>query len=130
MPKCSECTREARAKGLCREMYEQMIRGTFLPSSDGRYQDVYYPCDPSLLPDDGHIDATAVDIAAGGTRLVRLTNTEREHAARRILADGGTVETIQLYLDVTERVARRLAIQPVKEVLSPAGGGPVHAEAA
>lgn len=110
-------------------MYEQMTRGTFRPSVDGRYQETYYPGDPGLLPDDGTIDAIAVDIAVKGTRLVRLTNTERELAAHRIILSGGTVETIQHHLDVSERIARRLAIRSVREHPSP-GGGPILERAA
>lgn len=43
-----------------------------------------------LLPDDGIIDPVAVEIAAAGTRRVRLTAPERRAAAALILARGGT----------------------------------------
>ena len=43
-----------------------------------------------LLPDDGIIDPVAVEIAARGTRRVRLTARERRAAAALIVARGGT----------------------------------------
>lgn len=119
MPECSEpeCTGIARARGLCRRHYRMVRRRECAQAksnamlADGHYRDVYYPDDPELLPDDGHVDATAVDVAASGTRIVRLTHTERELAARRILAAGGTVETVCARLNITEWVARQLVIR-------------------
>ena len=43
-----------------------------------------------VIPDDGIIDAIAVQIAARGQRRVRLTPVERRLAAALIVADGGT----------------------------------------
>ena len=62
-----------------------------------------------LLPDDGIIDQVAVEIAAAGTRRVRLTLPERRFAAALILARGGTANDISARLHVNGRVARRLA---------------------
>jgi hypothetical protein len=45
---------------------------------------------PWVLADDGLIDMVAVDIAARGARPVALTPAERQLAAARILARGGT----------------------------------------
>ena len=47
-----------------------------------------------LLPDDGIIDELAVEIAASGQRVVRLTRAERRAAAARITAAGGNAYTI------------------------------------
>lgn len=62
-----------------------------------------------LLPDDGIIDPVAVEIAAAGTRRVRLTLPERRFAAALILARGGTANDISARLHVNGQVARRLA---------------------
>jgi hypothetical protein len=43
-----------------------------------------------VLADDGIVDPIAVEIAARGTRTVALTPAERQLAAARILARGGT----------------------------------------
>ena len=59
-----------------------------------------------LLPDDGIIDPVAVEIAAAGTRRVRLTGPERRVAAALILARGGTVNDIAARLPVNFRAAR------------------------
>lgn len=62
-----------------------------------------------LVPDDGIIDPVAVEIAAAGTRRVRLTAPERQFAAALILARGGTVNDIAARLHVNGRTARRMA---------------------
>jgi hypothetical protein len=66
---------------------------------------------PWLLPEDGIIDEVAVEITAAGTRRVRLTETERRHAAARILAAGGSITTIAARLHVSHHRARALANQ-------------------
>lgn len=62
-----------------------------------------------LLPDDGIIDPVAVEIAAAGTRRVRLTVPERRFAAALILARGGSVNDIAARLHMNGQAARRLA---------------------
>ena len=62
-----------------------------------------------LLPDDGIIDELAVEIAASGQRVVRLTCTERRAAAVRILAAGGNAYTIANRLRMQYSSARVLA---------------------
>ena len=62
-----------------------------------------------LLPDDGIIDELAVEIAASGQRLVRLTREELRSAAVRILAAGGNAYTIAKRLRMQSASARVLA---------------------
>ena len=68
------------------------------------------------LPDDGIIDILAVEIAARGIRPVALTRTERQLAAARILARGGTPATITTRLHVNGTTALILAAQSRKAV--------------
>ncbi len=63
------------------------------------------------LPDDGIIDPVAVEIAASGARRVALTRTERQLAAARILASGGTPYVISERLRVSGATALALAAQ-------------------
>jgi hypothetical protein len=62
-----------------------------------------------VLADDGVIDPIAVEIAARGTRPVALTATERELAAARILARGGTPYLISEGLHISGSTALALA---------------------
>ena len=62
-----------------------------------------------VLSDDGIIDPIAVEIAARGTRLVALTPAERQLAAARILARGGTPNLISERLQVSGTTALMLA---------------------
>ena len=64
---------------------------------------------PRVLPDDGIIDPVAVQVAASGTRPVALTPAERQAAAARILAQGGTTTLISRRLHVNGTTARALA---------------------
>jgi hypothetical protein len=61
------------------------------------------------LTDDGIIDPLAVEIAARGIRPVALTHAERQLAAIRILARGGTPYLIATRLHVSGTTARTLA---------------------
>jgi hypothetical protein len=61
------------------------------------------------LPDDGIIDLIAVEIAARGTRPVALTRAERQLAAARILAQGGTPALVSKRLHVNGTTALTLA---------------------
>ncbi len=61
------------------------------------------------LPDDGIIDPIAVEIAACGARPVALTPAERQIAAARILARGGTPYLISKRLHVSGTTALVLA---------------------
>ena len=61
------------------------------------------------LADDGIIDPVAVEIAARGIRPVALTRAERQLAALRILARGGTPYLIATRLHVSGTTARTLA---------------------
>jgi hypothetical protein len=74
------------------------------------------------LPDDGIIDAIAVGIAASGIRPVALTPAERQAAAARILACGGTCTLVCKRLHVSGTTARALAASSPKSqaVSSPA----------
>lgn len=65
-----------------------------------------------LLPDDGIIDLVAVDIAARGQRIVRLTARERRLAADRILAAGGDLRTVAERLGVCRQTVWRLMNEP------------------
>jgi hypothetical protein len=62
-----------------------------------------------LLPDDGIIDPVAVEIAARGTRRVRLTAPERRAAAALVLARGGSATDIASRLHISGSSARDLA---------------------
>ena len=62
-----------------------------------------------VLADDGIIDLIAVEIAARGTRTVALTRAERQLAAARILAAGGTSYLISKRLHVNGTTALKLA---------------------
>jgi hypothetical protein len=62
-----------------------------------------------VLDDDGIIDPIAVEIAARGTRPVALTPAERQLAAARILARGGTAYLISERLQVSGTTALMLA---------------------
>jgi len=61
------------------------------------------------LADDGIIDLIAVELAARGTRPVALTRSERQLAAARILARGGTPYVIATRLHVSGTTALTLA---------------------
>jgi hypothetical protein len=61
------------------------------------------------LADDGIIDLIAVDIAARGARAVALTRAERQLAAARIVARGGTPYLISKRLHVSGTTAHALA---------------------
>jgi hypothetical protein len=61
------------------------------------------------LPDDGIIDQIAVEIAARGIRPVALTAAERQQAAARILAQGGTATHVSTRLHVSGTTALVLA---------------------
>jgi DNA-binding CsgD family transcriptional regulator len=62
-----------------------------------------------VLADDGIIDPIAVELAARGTRTVALTRLERQLAAARILARGGTPYLISKRLHVNGTTALTLA---------------------
>ncbi len=62
-----------------------------------------------VLADDGIIDPIAVEIAARGFRPVALTRAERQLAALRILARGGTPYLIAKRLHVSRTTALTLA---------------------
>lgn len=62
-----------------------------------------------LLPEDGIIDPVAVEVAARGTRRVRLTAAERRLAAALILARGGSANDIARRLCMSGHAARALA---------------------
>ena len=62
-----------------------------------------------VLADDGIIDLIAVEIAAQGMRAVALTRAERQLAAARILARGGTPYLISERLHVSGTTALTLA---------------------
>jgi hypothetical protein len=61
------------------------------------------------LADDGIIDPVAMEIAVRGTRTVALTRIERQLAADRILARGGTPYVIAMRLHVSGTTALALA---------------------
>jgi hypothetical protein len=61
------------------------------------------------LADDGIIDPIAVEIAARGARPVALTPAERQLAAARILARGGTPYLISKRLHINGTTALTLA---------------------
>ena len=63
------------------------------------------------LTDDGIIDPVAVEIAARGIRPVALTRAERQLAAIRILARGGTPYLIAKRLHVSGTTALTLAAE-------------------
>jgi hypothetical protein len=63
------------------------------------------------LPDDGIIDPVAIEIAARGLRPVALTRPERQLAAARILARGGTPALICQRLHVNGTTALAIAAQ-------------------
>ena len=65
------------------------------------------------LTDDGIIDPVAVEIAARGIRPVALTRAERQLAAVRILARGGTPYLIAKRLHVSGTTALTLAAESV-----------------
>jgi len=62
-----------------------------------------------VLADDGIIDPIAVEIAACGMRTAALTRAERQLAAARILARGGTACLISRRLHVSGTTALVLA---------------------
>ena len=60
------------------------------------------------IPEDGIIDALAVQIAASGQRRVRLTRMERRLAAALILARGGNAYQVHKRLGVSSATAHAL----------------------
>lgn len=60
------------------------------------------------LPEDGVVDLLAVDLAVAGERPVRLTPTEQQMAARRIIDAGGSRAAIARHLHITQTRADRL----------------------
>jgi hypothetical protein len=61
-----------------------------------------------IIPEDGIIDAIAVQIAASGQRRVKLTRTERRLAAALILACGGNAYQVHKRLGVSSSTAHAL----------------------
>ena len=61
-----------------------------------------------VIPEDGIIDAIAVQIAASGQRRVKLTRTERRFAAALILARGGNAYQVHKRLGVSSSTAHTL----------------------
>jgi hypothetical protein len=61
-----------------------------------------------VIPEDGIIDALAVQIAASGQRRVRLTGMERRLAAALILARGGNAYQVHKRLGVSSATAHAL----------------------
>jgi hypothetical protein len=76
--------------------------------------------DPWVLDEDGIVDEVAVEIAAAGTRPVRLTPTERRLAAALILSREGTVNDIATRLhtnnDTARALARRAALEWIRRL--------------
>jgi hypothetical protein len=66
-------------------------------------------CQSLTLPDDGIIDLIAVEIAVRGSRPVALTYAERQLAAARILARGGTPYLLSKRLRISGTTALTLA---------------------
>lgn len=62
-----------------------------------------------VIPEDGIIDALAVQIAASGQRRVRLTKLERRMAAALIIARGGTTWDVGKRLFISYSTANALA---------------------
>jgi hypothetical protein len=71
------------------------------------------------LPDDGIIDPVAVEIAARGIRPVALTPAERQLAATRILARGGTLSQVSRRLHVSGTTALTLSAQGILRQATP-----------
>lgn len=69
----------------------------------------WHPQRSLALADDGIIDPIAVEVAARGTRPVALTPAERQLAAARILARGGTPYLIAKRLHISGTTALTLA---------------------
>jgi hypothetical protein len=78
-----------------------------------------------LLPDDGIIDPVAVEIAANGTRRVRLTAPERRAAAALILARGGTAYEVAWRLCMSGHTAKELAANVRADAAAPVELGEV-----
>lgn len=95
-----DCCKPKRQLGLCHTHYMRLWRQR--------------NSDPYLIAEDGIIDMIAVDIAVNGTRLVRLTQRERELAAARIIAGGGTPTTIRRHLGLVKQSAARTLATRVK----------------
>ncbi len=77
-----------------------------------------------VLPDDdGIVDSVAIEIAVSGARPVALTRTERQLAAARILAEGGTAYVISKRLRVSGSTAIALAARSALPA-SPVQAGP------
>jgi hypothetical protein len=70
------------------------------------------------LLDDGIIDPIAVEIAARGIRPVALTAAERQQAAARIIAEGGTVAHVCTRLHVSGTTAQVLATRCLRPQLA------------
>jgi hypothetical protein len=64
-----------------------------------------------VLAEDGIIDMVAVEIAARGMRPVALTPAERQLAAARILARGGTPYLVAKRLHISGSTALALAAE-------------------
>ena len=89
---------------LCSKHLGQWKRGS-LGEPDGAYRKRN---DPNWLPEDGVFDPIAVDIAALGLRVVRMTDAERMAAAKRILAQGGNSGTLMTRIGITNSQAVHL----------------------
>jgi hypothetical protein len=66
-------------------------------------------------PDDGIIDPVAVEIVARGIRPVARTAAERQLAAARILAHGGTPTHVSTRLHVSGTTALVLATRCLRQ---------------
>jgi hypothetical protein len=89
---------------LCSKHLGQYRRGTLGQTAGA----IRHKNDPNWLADDGIIDELAVEIAAQGTRVVRLTTRERLRVAQRILRHGGNSRTIADRCGVPGSMAVRL----------------------
>lgn len=87
----------SKAKGLCPRHYRRW-RADQEPEADLNL----------IQPDDGIVDYIAVELAVKGTRVVRMTQTERRVAADKILAAGGDVVTVSERLGIPYEAARWL----------------------
>lgn len=109
-PGCCTKRRVTVPVSLCAMHRQQLVRGTLI--LDG----VVNP-DLMLLPEDGVLDTMAVEIAAKGYRLVKLTYRERLLAAALIMEGDWAIpvgEVIRERLGVPRSIAWRL-IDQVRE---------------
>lgn len=84
------------------------------------------PKPPLRLPDDGLVDELAVRIAVSGCRVVRLTPTGCDLAAREMITRGADLHELVSHLGISYADGGRLIRSLGYRLSTPSGGASKH----